>query len=159
MLSKLLRNDLKKNMRWLWILFLCTIIVAIFARGCKELGHSLAFFKIISIFLDTVFYALLGNTIIQPFLRNFLNFTKSLYGDESYLTHTLPVNKNQIIDSKFLTVIIEIGLAFICVVISILIMFVSPTMFSTLKLLLSTIIEGKFSLGVIISLFILLVIV
>ena len=104
MLSKLLKNDLKKNMRWMWILFVSEILVSLLARGCSELGANIAFFKVLSIFLDTVFYALIANCIIHPFLRSFLNFTKSIYGDESYLTHTLPVTKNQIINSKFLLV-------------------------------------------------------
>ena len=108
MFAKLLKNDLKKNMRWLWILFVATIAVAGVDRACKELAENFAVFKIFAILFDSVFYALLVNVILQPFLRNFMNFSKSLYGDESYLTHTLPVTKNQIINSKFLTAIIEI---------------------------------------------------
>ena len=69
MLSKLLKNDLKKNMRWLWILFVSTMAVAGVARGCKELGENIMFFKILGIFFDNIFYALLINSIIQPFLR------------------------------------------------------------------------------------------
>ena len=159
MLGKLLKNDLRRNMRWLWVLFVCAIVAAGISRGCAELGKSLAFFKILTIVFDTVFYALLANTIIQPFLRNFLNFSKSLYGDESYLTHTLPVTKNQIINSKFLTAIIEITLGFVCIIISILIKFGSPTMFETLKAIMSSIIIGEFSIYFVIALFIILVIV
>lgn len=159
MLGKLLKYDLKKNMRWLWILLVCTFVAAFISKGCNELGKNVAFFKIVAIFFDSVFYALIANTIIQPFLRSFLNFTKSLYGDESYLTHTLPVTKNQIISSKFLTVLIETILGFACAVASILIKFASPTMFSTLKMFLSLLIVGEFSLFAVITLFIILVIV
>ena len=74
MLSKLLKKDLNKNMRWLWILFAATIVVSAITRGCKELGENIAFFKILGIFFDSVFYALAVNVILQPFLRNFLNF-------------------------------------------------------------------------------------
>ena len=159
MLSKLLKNDLRKNMRWLWILFVGTIVVAGITRGCKEIGQKLAFFNILGIFFDTVFYSLLINTLIQPFLRNFINFSKSLYGDESYLTHTLPVTKNQIINSKFLTAIIEMFLGFVSVVISLLIMFASPIMWTNLEFILSSLIVGEFSVFVIITIFVLLVIV
>ena len=51
MLSKLLKNDLKKNMRWMWILFVSTIGVAIITRGTKELGENIGFFKLLKIFL------------------------------------------------------------------------------------------------------------
>jgi len=159
MFCKLLKNDLKKNMRWMWILFVSTILVAGIARGFKELGENIVFFKILGIFFDSVFYSLAVNVILQPFLRNFFNFTKSFYGDESYLTHTLPVTKKQLFNSKFLTAFIEICLGFICLVVSLLIMFVSPTFFETLKFLISTIILGNFSLSLVLTLFVVLVFV
>ena len=159
MLSKLLKNDLKKNMHWLWILFVSTIAVAGITRGCKELGKTIAFFKIMGIFFDSVFYALAVNVILHPFLRNFLNFTKSFYSDEAYLTHTLPVTKTQLINSKYLTALIEMTLGFASLIISILILFISPTMFDFLKMIFATIITGKFSLTLSLILFIILVIV
>lgn len=159
MLSKLLKYDLKKNMRWLWILFVATIVIAGIARGCKELGNSIAFFKILGIIFESLFYTLAINCIIQPFLRSFLNFTKSMYGDESYLTHTLPVTKNQLINSKFLTSLIEMVLAFATIIVALLIEFASPSMFQMLKLLLATTVTGNISLFLVITLFILLVIV
>ena len=47
MLSKLLKKDLNKNMRWMWILFVSTIFIALTTRGCKELGQNIVFFKIL----------------------------------------------------------------------------------------------------------------
>ena len=46
MLGKLLKYDLKRNMRWLWILFVCTILFAGITRGINELGKNIMFFKI-----------------------------------------------------------------------------------------------------------------
>jgi len=159
MLGKLLKKDLRKNMRWLWILFISTILVAGITRGCKELGESIAFFKILGIFFDSIFYSLAVNVILQPFLRNFLNFSKSFYSDESYLTHTLPVTKNQLINSKMITALIEVILGFITLILSILIMFISPTMFTSLKMILSMLIVGNFSLALVLILFIILIVV
>ncbi len=159
MLGKLLKNDLKRNMRWLWILFVSTILLACITRGCKALGQSVAFFQIIGILFDSIFYALAVNIVLQPFLRNFMNFTKSFYSDESYLTHTLPVTKNQLINSKFLTALIEISLGFITLIISLLIMYYSPTMLETLKVLLSLIVVGEFSVLFALTLFVMLVFV
>ena len=159
MLSKLLKKDLNKNMRWLWILFAATIVVSAITRGCKELGENIAFFKILGIFFDSVFYALAVNGILQPFLRNFLNFHKSFYSDESYLTHTLPVTKNQLINSKYLTAVIELVAGFACVVASLLIMYASPEFSLMLKMLISSLVVGSFSLGLAITLIILLIIV
>ena len=159
MFSKLLKNDLKKNMRWLWILLLSTIVIAGISRGCKELSETIGFFKVLRIIFESLAYTLIANVIIQPFLRSFLNFSKSLYSDESYLTHTLPVTKTQIINSKFLTALIEIVLAFLTVVVSLLIMFAGPDALNVLKLLLSTLISGEISVFGALSLFVVLVIV
>ena len=46
MFAKLLKHDLKRNMRWLWLLFVATILAACVDRGCKELAQDIAFFKI-----------------------------------------------------------------------------------------------------------------
>ena len=159
MLSKLLKKDLNKNMRWLWILFVSTIAVAGVTRACKELGKTIAFFNIIGIFFDSVFYALAVNILLQPFLRNFLNFKNSFYSDESYLTHTLPVTKNQLLNSKYITALIEMLCGFACLIVSLLIMFISPTFFDTIGFLLSTLIAGSFSTGLAITLVIVLIIV
>ncbi len=159
MLSKLLKNDLKKNTRLLWILFAATIVCACLARTFSELGESIAFFRVFGIFFYSVYYSLAANVIIQPFLRNFLNFQKSLYSDESYLTHTLPVTKNQIANSKFLTALIEMVASFAVLVISLVIMFASPDFKNVLTMLISTIVVGEFSLGLSITLIVFLIIV
>lgn len=159
MLGNLVKRDLNKNMRWLWILFLSTIVVAGITRGCKELGETISFFKIVGIFFDSVFYSLLVNVILQPFLRNFLNFSKSFYSDESYLTHTLPVTKKDLINSKYITAVVEIVLGFLCIVASLLIMFGSPTMFDTIEMFLSLVISGDFSVILVLSLMVVLIIV
>ena len=159
MFSKLLRRDLKRNMRWMWIMFVATIVLAGVCRGCSALGKNIMFFKILAIFFDSVFYALAVNVILQPFLRNFMNFSKSLYGDESYLTHTLPVTKKQLIDSKFLTALIETSLSFVTLVVAILARYATPTMMTTLKMLLSTAIVGEFSVILVLTVIVLLVFV
>ena len=159
MLSKLLKRDLKKNMSWMWILFVATIGIALVTRGTMELGKNVAFFKVVGIFLEGVFYGLAVNLVIQPFLRNFLNFQKSFYSDESYLTHTLPVSKNQLINSKYLTAIIEILAGFITLVVSILIMYAGPNFADSLRLIISTAVDGRFSLAAAIILFVVLIVV
>ena len=159
MLGKLLKYDLKKNMRWLWILFVCAIASAGISRGFSELGKNIGFFRVLGILFDSIFYALVVNSLLQPFLRGFMNFAKSLYGDESYLTHTLPVTKNQIINSKYITTIIEILLGFACVVLSILIRYASPAFIPTIKMILMGIIGEEFSAILSLTLFILLVLV
>ena len=159
MLSKLLKRDLKKNMSWLWILYIASFVIAGATRGFAKLGENIMFFKVLGIFFDSVFYTLIINIIIQAFLRSFLNFKKSFYSDEAYLTHTLPFTKNQLINSKYITAIIEISLSFVCVITTLLIRFASNSMFNTLKVLLSTLIIGNFSLVLSLILIALLIVI
>ena len=111
------------------------------------------------IVFDSIFYSLAVNVILQPFLRNFLNFTKSFYSDNSYLTHTLPVTKNQLINSKYITAITEIVLSFACLFISILIMYASPSLDDMLMMLLSTTVSGYVSLWLAVGLIFTLIII
>ena len=159
MLSKLLKNDLKKNMRWMWILFVGAIGFAAITRGAKEIGESVAFFKMIAIFLEGLYYGLAVNLIVQPFLRNFLNFHKSFYSDESYLTHTLPVTKSQLISSKYLTALIELVSGFAALVLSLLIMYAGPGFLTTLKFIFSMLIVGDFSTLLVVMLVVILIVV
>ena len=159
MLNKLLKKDLKINMRWMWILFASTIALAGLTRGLNELGKNIAFFKMTGMFFEGVYYGIAINAIIQPFLRNFLNFHKSFYSDESYLTHTLPVTKNQLINSKYLTALIEMVTSFACLIISLLIMYAGPNFTATFQLLLSTLVAEKVSIGLSLTLVIILIIV
>lgn len=140
-------------------MFVATIGVALITRGAKELGKNLAFFEVIHIIFESAFYGLAVNLIIQPFLRNFLNFHKSFYSDESYLTHTLPVTKNQLINSKYLTAVIEMISGFATIIISILIMYAGPGFMSFLRLLVSTAVKDSFSVVAVLILFVILVIV
>lgn len=152
MLGKLLKYDLKRNMHWLWILFVCTIAIAGIGRLCEELSQTVAFFKVLAIFFDSIFYAAVVNTILQPFLRNFLNFSKNLYGDESYLTHTLPVTKNQLINSKYLTATIEIVAGALCTIAAVLIKVASPTSLAVVEQMLMAIVPDGISAAVVITL-------
>lgn len=159
MLSKLLKKDLHRNMRWLWVLFVATIGAALLDRGCKALAENLMFFKILGIFVDTVFYSAVVNSILHPFLRSFMNFSKSMYGDESYLTHTLPVTKSQLITSKFLTALIEITLGVMTAVVALLIVFWTPDMFDFLQGLIFMLTGSDLAVGLVLPLFIGLILV
>jgi hypothetical protein len=142
MFYKLFKKDFKKDIRWLSILFISTIAIAGLSRGCKELGENILFFKILTIFFDSVFYSLLVNIILQPFLRSFLNFTKSFYSDEAYLTHTLPVTKNELYNSKFIQTLIFFFIGFFVILISLFVAYYSKDNWIVLTNYIKTITTG-----------------
>lgn len=63
-------------------------------------------------FLHTVFYnaviAMLIALTLNAIIRIWARFKLSVYGDEAYLTHTLPISRNSLWLSKFLSAIITI---------------------------------------------------
>lgn len=105
MLKKLLKYDtlnMIKNMMVFYILFI------VFSTIYRVVGYFETT-SIINIIKQVVFgcmvamgVSIIANTVIRSFVR----FKDSLYGDEAYLTHTLPVSKTQIYESKFIQTII-----------------------------------------------------
>lgn len=133
MLSKLFKYDFKKIFKQVFVFFILSIACAGIARICTELGKNIAFFKIVGIFVSSVEYALLANVIIQPLVRIFAEFGKTMYGDESYLTHTLPVTKTKLLLSKCLSALAVLGIAFVCLIVSVIVLAYSKTNMAILE--------------------------
>ena len=70
--------------------------------------------------------SMIANIIINTMMRSWIRFIDSIYRDEAYLTHTLPVTKNSIYDSKFLQTLIFFVVGFIFVIISLFITYYTP---------------------------------
>ena len=51
-------------------------------------------------------FSMVASILINTMMRSWIRFRDSIYKDESYLTHTLPVTKNNIYNSKFLQTLI-----------------------------------------------------
>ena len=47
-------------------------------------------------------FSMIFSILINTMMRSWVRFRDSLYKDESYLTHTLPVTKNELYNSKFI---------------------------------------------------------
>ena len=65
------------------------------------------------------------STIINTIMRSWVRFRDSLYKDEAYLTHTLPVTKKELYNSKFIQTLIFFIIGFIIVLISLFITYYS----------------------------------
>lgn len=107
MTAKLLKYDLKKTTKVLIYMYVISIGVAILARLVSLLDHIQLFFIVTKVLEGTV-YAAVVNIMVNTFIHILLNFGKGFYGDESYLTHTLPVGKDKLLLSKYLTALVVI---------------------------------------------------
>lgn len=132
MLGKLLKYDLKWTYKLLIIFYLLAVFFAITGRILTDIENSFIL-NIIGEICIGVTIAMIANIIINSLMRSWVRFTRNLYKDESYLTHTLPVSKNTIYMSKILSGIISIFTSCITIVICLLICYYTKENIESLK--------------------------
>ncbi len=116
MLKKLLKYDLKWCYKPLLVFYILAIFFSIIVRIVESFEQSLIVLIIDKICCGIVI-AMIINILINCFMRNWARFVRNIYKDESYLTHTLPVSKNEIYLSKILTAIITLLTSFIVIIV------------------------------------------
>ena len=124
MLKKLLKYDLENIYKVLNIFYVLALLISILTRIFFSIKNSTMANIIAQIFSGTTI-AMIANIIINNLMRIWVRFKQNLYGDESYLTHTLPVSKKTIYLSKFLTSIITMTTSIIIIGITLFIAYYS----------------------------------
>ena len=105
MLNKLLKYDLKYMIKNMTVFYVLAIFFAITTRILFNIEQSVIINIIGQISVGCMF-AMLANILINTIMRSWVRFRDSLYKDEAYLTHTLPVTKNELYNSKFIQTLI-----------------------------------------------------
>lgn len=156
MLGKLMKYDLKKMYKVLVALYIVSIALALVCRGVGELGKNIFAFKVIYIIFSSIEYAIIANVVIHCFIRILLRFNNNFYKDESYLTHTLPVSKSQLLLSKYLSALIVIFSSVAVAFASLFIMFFSKDLVKVISDFLLSLSGGlNLSVGGFVTLFVL----
>ena len=99
MLIKLLKYDLKYMIKNMCVFYILSIFFAITTR-LLSLPEQTVIISILSKISSGCMIAMIANIIINVMMRSWVRFRDSLYKDEAYLTHTLPVTKNDNAMSK-----------------------------------------------------------
>lgn len=107
MLKKLLKYDLKSIFKFLIIFYILALLFGILTRIFLNIENSLIM-NIIGKVCSGASISMMFNILINNLMRLWVRFKENLYGDESYLTHTLPIEKKTIYLSKTLTSIITL---------------------------------------------------
>ena len=121
MLGKLLKYDLKWIYKLIGIFYILAFIASVVGRGLASIENSVVF-SIISQIIIGFAVSMMVSSLINCLMRTWVRFTRNIYKDESYLTHTLPVEKKVIYASKvlaaiictFTTILVIIACLFIC---------------------------------------------
>lgn len=137
MLIKVLKYDFKWVYSLIFVFNVLAIIFAILSRVCLFIDNSLMFQIIHKIFSATSISMVISG-IINVVTRSWIRFSRSVYKDESYLTHTLPVSKDVIYFSKILTSIIVVIITFVVLVICLFLCYYSKELVENIKQLLIT---------------------
>ena len=124
MLTKLLKYDLKYMIKNMFVFYVLSIFFSITTRILFNIDQSVIVTIIAQISVGCMF-AMIANTLINTMMRSWIRFRDSLYKDEAYLTHTLPVTKNDLYNSKFIQTFIFFLFGFLVVLVSLFITYYS----------------------------------
>ena len=124
MLVKLLKYDLKYMIKNMSVFYILALFFAIVTRIFYSLDQSIIINIIGQISLGCL-CSMIFSILINTMMRSWVRFKDSIYKDEAYLTHTLPVTKNEVYDSKFIQTLIFFIIGFVVIIISLFITFYS----------------------------------
>ena len=141
MLTKLLKYDLKYMIKNMCVFYILSIFFAITTRILFSINQSVIIGIITQISVGCMF-AMIANTLINTIMRSWIRFRDSIYKDDAYLTHTLPVTKNDIYNSKFLETLIFFIIGFVIVIISLFITYYTKDRWILLTNFIKTITTG-----------------
>jgi len=135
MLKKLLKYDLWRVYKVLIIFYSLTLVFAVMTRIFFTIENSFVI-GVIAQICNGAFISMMINVIINNTIRQWVEFKNNLYGDESYLTHTLPVKKQTVYMSKSLSSLLSMLTSIVVILISVFIAYYSKENFEMVKALL-----------------------
>ena len=141
MLTRLLKYDLKYMIKNMSVFYILALFFSILSRILFELKGSVITDIISGISVGCMF-SMLGSILINTMMRSWVRFNDSIYKDESYLTHTLPVSKNDIYNSKFIQALIVFIVGFAVILLSLFISYYTKERWQSLISLVNGLSKG-----------------
>ena len=135
MLGKLLKYDLKWVYKLIIVFYSLAFIFSVIGRAFASIENSLVFDVVSNIAFGCAI-SMMASSLINCIMRLWVRFIRNVYKDESYLTHTLPVEKKDIFASKVIAGIVTIFTTMIVIVVCLFICYYSEANMEVLKNLL-----------------------
>ena len=132
MLGKLLKYDFKWINKVMFIYYIIAFTLAILTRFVETLEQTVIVTIIDKILVGTLISCFFS-IAITSLIRIWVRFRIEIYKDESYLTHTLPVKKSTIYNSKMIIAYLTVLLSFIVILACFLIVTLNNGMFEYIK--------------------------
>lgn len=137
MLKKLIKYDLKPVLKFISVFYILGIFFALLTRIFFSIENSFMM-NILGQITNGATISMLISILINNLMRFWVRFKNTIYDDESYLIHTLPVNKKTLYLSKFITSLIVV---FISMLVSVFILFIAYYSKENMELLKNTLLS------------------
>lgn len=121
MLTRLVKYDLKKLLKFLGAFIILSLFFGILKRIFGKFD-SLAW-NIVSGICNGTAISMMCSLLINCMMRSWVTFCSSLYGDESYLTHTLPVKRETHYAAKAVTAAVGLFVGMVVVLVTLFILY------------------------------------
>ena len=141
MLNKLLKYDLKYMIKNMSVFYILALFFAITTRIFFSLKETVVINIIGQISVGCMF-SMVASILINTMMRSWVRFRDSIYKDEAYLTHTLPVTKSDIYTSKFIQALVFFIVGFVIMLLSIFITYYTHDRWLLLKNYVNSITTG-----------------
>ncbi len=146
MLGKLIKYDFNWINKILYVYYIILFIIAIVLKIVESFDQTL-FLLIVDKIVSGMYIACAISIIITNVMRVWSRFISNVYKDESYLTHTLPVTKNQIFNSKIISSILSLGLSSLVIIVCSLIVYLNSTTIDMIKMMYQSLMDVYGSLN------------
>lgn len=158
MILKLVKHDIRKmTLNLLVYVYVISLALAGITRIIKIWDDIYVVFIISQVFAGLT-YSAIGSILVNTFVQVLRVFHTTFYKDESYLTHTLPVKKSELLNAKYISTILVILASVLVSFLSLFIIFYSKEFVLVLKQLIEvTILNFNMSVGLFITLLVLII--
>ena len=134
MLSKLFKYDFKWMTKVTYIYALILVVISIALKIVESVDQTFLL-VILDKILVSMFISCVVSILLTCSIRIWVRFINNFYKDESYLTHTLPVTKNELFNSKVLAGICSLLLSVLVIVICLAFVYLNKSTIEELKMM------------------------
>lgn len=132
MLGKLFKYDFKWMSKVTYVYVLILIVISIALKIVESVDQTFLL-VILDKILVSMFISCIVSILLTSSIRIWVRFINNFYKDESYLTHTLPVTKNELFNSKVLAGICSLLLSVFVIVACLALVFINKESLESLK--------------------------
>ena len=140
MLGKLFKYDFKWINKVLCVHFIVLVLLSIGVKIVESMEQTLIL-VIIDKILSSMFIGCIVSIVITCVMRIWSRFITNVYKDESYLTHTLPITKNQIFNAKVLSGIVSLTISGLVILACVAFVFLNENSIEDIKLMYQSLVD------------------